>query len=202
MEEHLLGEHTEFVEANTELTIRQRRQNKLNETEDSHEVVSELGDILWFLNAQATNGSVSFQDAWNFRLYRDRMNLTEDSARIKSVDDLIMKGYQPRMGVFELDDDPAVDLLFAAGFVCVGTKIIIEEHSEAGKYVELARTSIDIKKESMGLWLTHALGIITLHAQKNGASLSEVMQENMKKITLRAERKNLSKKASRQADEL
>jgi NTP pyrophosphatase (non-canonical NTP hydrolase) len=194
MEHHFIDEYQEFVETND--TARKSRLDKLLDN-DSHNVVSELGDIGWFFSAFATNAGINVSHAWKDRLSIEAPEyLGDHSMTLNEIDDAISTGYFPRMGIFDLDENTAIDLLFAAGFVTIGTKIILEDNNEGSEIAVMN------KQRDVGRWLTNGIGLITLHAQSVGSSLVEVVEENIRKVSVRAEKKTLSNKKNRTAEEL
>jgi hypothetical protein len=196
MEEHLLSEHREFVDANDPFNRKKNsgRVEKLLDS-DTHETVSELGDILWFINAFGVNGGVDVERS--FRYYLDSNFRIKVPAELKAdtIDELVAEGLTARIGNFELDEDVAVDLFFAAAFTSVGTKIILKEHSERSLAVHL-------KQQEVGYWISVGMGLVALHAQNIGSSFSKVVETNIQKVSLRAELGNLATKDNRSNDEL
>jgi hypothetical protein len=151
----------------------------------------------WFFKAFATNAAINVSHAWKDRLSIEAPEYIADHPiTLSKIDDAIMTGYFPRMGIFDLDENTAIDLLFAVGFVTIGTKIILEDNNGGS---EIAVTK---KQRDVGRWLTNGIGLITLHAQSVGSSLVEVVEENIRKVSVRAEKKTLSNKKNRTAEEL
>lgn len=196
MEEHLLSEHREFVDANDPFSsaVNSGRVEKLLDS-DKHKVVSELGDILWFMNAFAVNGGIDVERSFRYRLQSEFGLKVPADLKVDRVDELIAVGIVPHIGMFELDEDVAVDLFFAAGFTSVGTKLILEEHNERSLAVHL-------KQQDVGYWISVGVGLIALHAQNVGASFGEVVQTNIQKVSLRAERGTVTNRLGREVDEL
>lgn len=196
MEDHFVEEYLELEDANSGLAwdIGSEKPAIEQNSLTVNDVISELGDVLWFVSAFSTNANVNIETEWRRRLFKDK-GVHTDEAELDSIDRIIADGYIPKTGFFELDEDPMFDLIFAVGFICTGTKIIIEESNEKHNL------GVEDRQRTLGLWTSHAIGLVTLQAQRVGSSLTEVVAENTRKTSLRAKRKTLDQKQIRQDDE-
>jgi NTP pyrophosphatase (non-canonical NTP hydrolase) len=195
LERHLMEENREVSKADEEL--RWSRTNKLRD-DDIHEVLSEMGDVLWLQSAQATSAGVDIERQVSFQATSFSGVDNQDLITINDIDDLVASGYRPRIGASQTGDF-IMNLFFASGFICTGTKITIEEFNEKNY---ATADYVSNKQAEVAGWLSYSIGTIATRAHEMGATLADVVSINIQKISLRAENATLEDKEKRKAVEI
>ncbi len=204
LEKGMRGEYAELIEEMDRVrrtVISEKRLRELT-SHDKKAAMSELGDVLWFVNAGASNCGTNLERGFSKYMGTQNNQFKLDEITIGDVEGVIRNGFLPHvMNINALepsilaetevsDVNVAMDLLYSSHNTFFGARKVFGYGDEIiGNY-----GVTKYQHEEVGPAAGHTLVLAAFYAHHHlDSSLSEAIKMNVHKLTLRSKEGNLDK---------
>ena len=197
--------------------------NEQNESEYAHDLLSELGDVLWCATALASNSSADIDSGLKARMYEYTMGLnfyvdgtkmtapwrnhlamlatSESNIELSGISNVIAEGFEPQPSTamnLEYDDSKLeifqhIDMLKNLAFALRGMVEKQYNYGETENLYIMPSSYDDVAHTITSLASEVYLNIAYIAHEQLGASLEDVVAVNMAKINARIESQRVDK---------